>query len=153
MQLLEKIHWIGGVVPAADAFAGTVTSDVFEVQGEGAVFIIYGGTNAGGDSTVTVLACDDTTPSNTTAVPFYYKSSTTFDTWGDWSAASSTGITTPTSSNYMKMIYVPASELASEGYGYVQLQLVEDTAAAVDACVLAGVVNPRFVEQPESLID
>jgi len=153
MNILEKIHWIGGLVPDADAFAGTVNTDIFEVQGEGAVFIIFAGENGGGDSTVTVQACDDTTPSNTTAVPFYYKSSTTFDTWGDWAAATTAGITTPTSSNYMKMIYVPAAELASEGYGYVRLHLVEDTNAAVDACVLAGVVNPRYQEQPSSLID
>lgn len=151
MQLLEKIHWIGGIAPDADAFAGTVNTDVFEVQGEGAVFIIFAGTNGGGDSDVTAQACSDADGNNATAVRFYYKSSTTFDTWGDW--ASATEITTPTDSNWMKMIYVPAAELASEGYGYVRLHLVEDTAAAVDACVLAGVVNPRYVEQPESLID
>ena len=153
MQLLDKIHWIGGIVPDAAAFDDDVQTDIFEVQGEGAVFIIFAGTNAGGDSDVTVQACDNTTPSNTTAVRFYYRACTTFDTWGDWTAAGTDGFTTSTDSNYMYQVYVPASELASEGYGYVRLQLSEDTDNEVDGCVLAGVVNPRYVEQPESLID
>ena len=50
-------------------------------------------------------------------------------------------------------IYVPASELASEGYAYVQSDMVETVAQAADGMVLAGVVNPRYRVQPVSLID
>lgn len=152
MQILEHIHWIGGLAPDADVFSGTVQTDIFEVLGEGAVFQIWYGTNAGGNSTVTVQACDDTTPSNTTAVAFQYRESTTFDTWGDWTAATAAGFATATSSDNMYQIYVDAAELASEGYGYVRLQMVEVTDTASDGVVLAGVVNPRYVT-PDSLID
>ncbi|MBD3354312.1 MAG: hypothetical protein GF364_22710 [Candidatus Lokiarchaeota archaeon] len=154
MKELENIHWIGGLAPDADRFSGTVNTDVFEVQGEGAVFLIWYGTNgSNGASTLTIEACDDTTPTNTTAIPFYYRTSTTFDTWGSWTAATSAGITVGGSADSMWQIWVPASELASEGYAYVQADLVESTDQAADGMVLAGVVNPRYKVQPSSLID
>lgn len=153
MKDLERMHWIGGLVPAADAFSGTVYTDVFEVLGEGARFLIFAGTNAGGASVVTAQACDDTTPTTTAAVAFQYRACTTLDTWGDWTQATTTGFTTTTGSNYIYEVFVPAAELASQGYGYVRLALVESVNAAVTACVLAGVLNPRYMPQPESLID
>ena len=81
-MLNQEIHWINGLAPIADAFAGTTNTDVFEVQGEEAVFIIYKGVGATGTDTVTVLACNNTTPSLTSAIPFRYRASTTPDTWG-----------------------------------------------------------------------
>jgi hypothetical protein len=154
MNILEKLHFIGGLAPNADFAAGTKYTDIFEVQGEGAVFVIWYGTNASsGDSTLTIEACDDTSASNTTAVAFRYKKSSTFDTWGDWAEATTSGITVGGEADSMWLVYVPAAELASEGYAYVRAKLVEDTDEAADGMVLAGVVNPRFAEAPESLID
>ena len=154
MRFTENVHIIGGLAPDADRFAGTVNTDVFEVAGEGAWFLIWYGANASlGASTLTIEACDDTTPTNTTAVPFMYRVSTTFDTWGDWTQATSAGITVGGSADSMWEVYVPASELASEGYAYIQADLVESTNQAADGVVLCGVVNPRYRTQPSSLID
>ena len=154
MNFTEHVHIIGGLAPDADRFTGTQNTDVFEVQGEGAWFLIWYGTNASsGASTLTIEACDDTTPNNTTAVAFMYRVSTTFDTWGDWTQATTAGITVGGSADSMWEIFVPASELASAGYAYVQADLVETTAQAADGMVLAGVVNPRYRVQPSSLID
>jgi len=154
MQLLEKLHFVGGLAPDADRFGNDDNTDIFEVQGEGAAFLVWYGTNgSSGASTLTVEACDDTTPNNTTAVAFYYKSSTTFDTWGDWAAATTAGITVGGSADSAWWIYVPAAELASEGYGYVRVNTTESTNAAADGVVAAFVVNPRYQEQPDSLID
>ena len=153
MKLLEQIRWIGGIAPDADFASGTVNTDVFEVLGEGAVFEVWYGTNASsGASTLTVQACDDTTPTNTTDVAFRYRYSTTLDTWSDWAEATTSGITVGGSADSMWEIFVPAAELASAGYGYVRAHLVESTNQAADGMVLAGVVNPRY-QPPSSLID
>lgn len=152
-KFMDSIHLIGGLPPNADAFDGTVNTDIFECLGEGAWFLIFAGTSSGGASVVTVQACDDITPNNTTAVAFKYRACTTFDTWGDWTTAATTGFTTDTSSDYMYEIWCEADELAAAGYGYVRLHMVESTNQVVDGCVLAGVGNPRYREAPESLID
>lgn len=153
MDILESLHWIGGLVPVADAFAGTVYTDIFEVQGEGALGLIFKGAGATGTSTITVEACDDVTPSNSTAVAFMYRAATTLDTWGAWTQATTAGFATTAGANQMYQVYVPAAELASEGYGYVRLKAVEVVNSPVAGCIACAVVNPRTQPQPVSLIN
>jgi hypothetical protein len=154
MQFTEHVHIIGGLAPDADRFTGTKNTDVFEVQGEGAWFLIWYGTNASnGASTLTIEACSNAAAAATTAVAFMYRVSTTFDTWGAWTQATTAGITVGGSADSMWEVFVPASEFASAGYAYCQADLVETTAQAADGVVLAGVVNPRYRVQPTSLID
>jgi hypothetical protein len=50
MQSVSKRHAIPVIYPVADAFNGTVTSDVVEVQGEGVLFEINKGVGATGTS-------------------------------------------------------------------------------------------------------
>jgi len=153
MRILDQLHLVKGLDPVADAFSGTVTSDVMDVQGDGASWIIYKGVGATGTSTITVLACDDTTPSNTTAVAFIYRTCTTGDTWGAWTAATTAGFTTTAGSSQLYQIYVSAAELAEEGYGYAQLQAVEVADDPVLGGILAMVTDIRYGAQPSSLID
>ena len=153
MKELENIHWIGGLAPNADAFDGTVYTDVFKVLGEGAVFLVWYGTNAvSGASVMTVNAADDVTPNNETAVAFMYRVSTTFDTWGAWTQATVAGITVGASADSMWEIYVPASEFASEGYAYCRAVFIESVNQTADGMCLAGVVNPSYKVQPFTLI-
>jgi len=153
MQLLEKLHFIGGLKPDADRFGSNDNTDIFKVDGEGAAFLVWYGDNASsGASTLTVEACDTTGPANTASVAFYYKSSTTFDTWGDWTAATTSGVTVGGSADSAWWIYVPAAELASEGYEYVRVNTTETTAQSADGVVAAFVVNPRYREVKNSKI-
>jgi hypothetical protein len=148
------MHIIGGLAPNADAFAGTKYTDVFEVQGEGAFFIYWMGTNDDNAySVITVEACDDTTPSTTSAVAFRYRACTTIDTFGAWTEATTTGFSTAQTSDNIYIISVPAAELASTGYGYVRLKAVETDDHPVDGVIVAGVYGLRYQTQPESLID
>ena len=153
MQSVSKRHAIPVLYPVADAFSGTVTSDVVEVQGEGVLFEITKGVGATGTSTITVLSCDDTTPTTTEAVAFMYRASTTPDTWSDWTQATTAGFTTTAGSNQMYQIYVDGQILAANNYAYAQLKAVE----VVDSPVLGGInayiENTRYQEQPVSLID
>ena len=153
MNSVSKRHAIPVLYPVADAFAGTVNTDVIEVQGEGVLFEITKGVGTTGTSTITVLSCDDTTPSNTTAVAFIYRISTTPDTWGNWTAATTTGFTTTAGSNQMYQIYVDAQALAANNRAYAQLRAVEVVDAAVLGGVNAYIENTRYAEQSASLID
>ncbi len=153
MRIVDKLHAIPVLYPVADAFAGTMNSDVLECLGEGVLFVITKGVGTTGTSTITVDACDDTTPTNTTAVAFMYRTSTTPDTWGSWTQATATGFTTTAGSNQLYQVYVDGAELGSEGYGYVRLTATEVANDPVLGGVNAFVVNPHYVVQPESLLD
>lgn len=152
-RLGSEIHWIKGLDPVADAFSGTVYTDVFELLGDGAVFLIHKGVGTTGTSTLTVEACDTTSAGTTSAVPFWYRICTSGDTWGDWTAATTAGFTTTAGSSQIYEIRVPSEYLAASGYGYVRLKAVESANDPVLGGILAGVYGLRYAEQPESLID
>ena len=90
--MLSNNHLVKGLDPVADAFAGTKYTDVVDFKNHNIVeFYIYKGVGTTGTSTVTVEACDDTTPSNTTAVTFRYQAITSGDTHGALTAATTAG--------------------------------------------------------------
>lgn len=134
---LSTFHFVKGLDPVADALAGTVASDVVNLTNHNsAIFLIYKGVGATGTSTITVEACDDVTPSNTTAVPFYYKAITSTDVQGAVTAAAAAGFALTAGSSQMYAVEVNAQELMSAGYKYARLKAVE----VVDSPVLAGIV-------------
>ena len=155
MNILDALHFWGGLPPVADTFAGTVYTDIVEAQGEGVAFLYWMAANGGtANSTLVVQACSTITATATTAVAYQYKACTTFDTWGAWTQATTAGFATSGTSDNMYLLWVPAAEIASTGYKYVRLQLVEGGGAeACVGCVVGFVVNPRYQEQPQSLLD
>ena len=152
MHTVDDLHAVPVLYPVADAFAGTMNTDIVRVRGEGVLFVITKGVGTTGTSTITVDACDDVTPSNTTAVAFMYRISTTPDTWGDWTQATATGFTTTAGSNQMYEVYCPADELAAAGYGYARLTAVEVANDPVLGGVNAYIVNPDYVVQPATVL-
>lgn len=153
MKTVDKFHAIPVLYPVDDFMAGTVNSDIVDVQGEGILFEVVKGVGATGTSTLTLQACSDNAATATTAVAFMYRISTTPDTWGAWTQATTTGFTTTAGSNQMYQIYADASELAAAGYAYARLHAVEVVNAGVVGCINAYVVNPSYVVQPSSLLD
>lgn len=147
------IHLAKGLDPVADAFSGTVASDVIDVQGKGLWGVIYKGVGATGTSTITVLACSNNTPSATTAVPFWYRACTTTDTWGDWTAATTAGFTTTAGSSQLYQIYVDADVIAATGYKYAEIQAVEVVDSPVLGGILLGVVEPHYQPDMASMLD
>jgi len=135
--LLERLHYVKGVDPVADAFAATVSSDVVDMGAlSRVVFIRHDGVGATGTSVVTVEACSDTTPSLTTAVPFYYRQILSGDTEGTLTRAAATGFTTTAGSSKLVVIEVREEDLADIGYRYVRAKFTE----SVDSPVLGGVL-------------
>ena len=144
-ELLQNLHFIKGLDPVADAFSGTVSSDVVNLANFGsAVFLVYKGVGATGTSTLTVEACDDIVPTTTTAVPFFSKSITSTDIQGAMTARAAAGFTTTAGSSQIYAIQVDADELANVGYAYVRLKAVEVVDSPVLGCIAIVLGNSRF---------
>jgi hypothetical protein len=139
---------VKGLDPVADAFSGTVYSDIVSLRNYAyAEFIIYKAVGAAGTSTVTVEACDDVSGSNVSAVPFTYQAITSGDTPGAVTSVASTGFTTTAGSSQLYTIKVDASVLGASGYGFARLKCVE----VVDGAVLGGILiqlsEPRVASE------
>ena len=94
-ELMESLRFAKGIDPVADAFTGTVYSDVYSLRDYGRIlFVIYVGVGATGTSTLTVEACDDVTPTNTTAIAFWSREITSGDTEGAITRQAAAGFTT-----------------------------------------------------------
>lgn len=142
---LESIHFVKGVDPVADFMAGTVSSDVVSLENyDRAIFIIHKGVGATGTSVITVEACDDFTPSNSTAVPFRYQAITSGDTKGAVTEATASGFTTTAGSSQAYLVEVDAIECGKQGYGNVRLVATEDTNSPVIGSIGILLVNSRY---------
>lgn len=142
--LTQHGHITAGLVPVADAFSGTVRTDVYSMKNQHAVeFLIFKGAGALGRSTITVNACDDVVPTNRTAIPFRYRAMTTFDTWGALTDATTAGFTTTAGANQLYEIIVDAQQLGDTGYSYVELTAVESVDDPVTGCILTIFPQPR----------
>ena len=149
---LSNTYTVSVLDPIADAFAGTVATDVVEVAGHGIKFIIGKGVGATGTSTVTLLACDDFVPTNTTAVIFWYRAMTVMGTWGAWTAATVAGFVTTLGSSQLYEVFTGADVIGVTGYPNAQLNLVEVTDSPVLGYVLAEVEPTRYSTQTVSLL-
>lgn len=136
-HLLETLHFVSGLDPVADALAGTVGSDVVNCENANkVVFVVHIGVGATGTSTITVEACDDVTPTNTSAIPFRYRNVVTGDTVTALTEATTAGFTTTAGSADLILVEADVADLAASGYGFMRLKSVE----VVDSPVLAGIL-------------
>lgn len=139
--MIERLHFASGLNPVADAFAGTVTSDIVSMRDHGrAAFVVFVGVGTTGTSTLTIEACDDVSASNVSAVPFWSRSITGLINAGDTEAAfvrrAAAGYTTTAGSHRIEVCEVDAKDLAASGYGFARLKCVE----SVDSPVLGGIL-------------
>lgn len=143
--LSEMHHFVKGIDPVADAFSGTVTTEVVNMKNYGRVtWVIYKGVGLTGTSTITVEACSNKAASVVSAVPFKYRAITTGDTMGALLDATAAGFTTTAGSSQLYVVGIDEEALAASGYNYVRLKAVE----VVDSPVLGGILcitsQPRF---------
>lgn len=127
-----------------DVFNGDPTSDIVGLaRYEEAVFLIVKGAGATGTATITIEACDDVTPSNSTAIAFRYKVCTSGNTWGSWATATTAGFTTTAGANQAYMISVAPEDLTA-GYDYVRMDCTEVVDSPCDGAILVILGNPRY---------
>jgi len=135
--LMERLHFVKGLDPVADAFAGTVNSDVINCENlERVLFVVHVGVGATGTSTFTVEACDDVVPTTQSAVAYRSREITTGDTEGTITDRAAAGYIDTAGSSKVLLYEVDTSVLAASGYGYVRLHAVE----SVDSPVLGGIL-------------
>ena len=153
MLLMQESHWVKGLDPVADAFTGTKSTDVVSMsKWRRCTFIIFKGVGTTGTSIITVEACDNFTPSNTTAVPFWYRTITTGDTPGALTRAAAAGFTTGAGSSELYVIEVDVDELADSGYPNVRLKAVESVDALVLGCVRIQLSGPRVHQETHDTV-
>ena len=149
--LMERMHFVNGLVPVADAFAGTAATDVVNMENFSHVtFVMQLGVGTTGTSTITVEACDDTTPTNTSAVAFYYREVTTGDTTSAPTACASTGFTTTAGSNKLVIVECNDDMLSASEYGYVRMKMVEVANDPVLGGVLIILSGSRYAQSAQA---
>jgi len=158
MKAIDSIHAVPVLAPVSTTAA--VQTDVVGLKKyHAAKFLILLGALAV-DLTITVEKCDNTTPSNSTAIAFRYREHVAVgtDTTGAWSEAESTGLvmTGSTDNNIMVEILVEGSELhdvTTSERPYVRVVL---TPASGSACLVSAVavLEPRYAQAvPPSAVD
>ena len=140
-------HYVKGIDPVADAFAGTVYSDVISMKDHNHItFLIYKGVSTGGtdDAAVTVEACSTNAAAAVSAIPFNYRTIVTGDTHSELTAVANTGFVITPGSSQVYAVEVNAEALLASGYEYIRLKSVEDTNDPVVGCVIAILSEPRY---------
>jgi len=150
MRAIDSIHVVPILAPVS--ITGATSTDVVGLKKyHAAKFLVPCGTLAV-NLTVTAGKCDDTTPSNSTAIAFRYRVSSAVgtDTMGAWAAAEDTGVVLTASTDNGKMleILVESSELtpvSTSERPYVRLTL---TPASASACLVSAVavLEPRYAQ-------
>jgi len=150
-HFMSNFFAVTGIDPVADCFDGTKSTDVINASNAHAVhFVVHQGVGATGTRTYTVEACDDTTPSNTTAVPFTYQqvlASGTTDVPAALVRATAAGYTSTAGSGQVHVISVDCDQLGNSERKFVRLTAVEVT----NSPVLAGITVYLEVARPRNI--
>ena len=154
-DFLADHHVVAGLYPVANTFANGVSTDIINMENyRRCTFVVSTGAieDNGISNLVTVDACDNTTPSNTTAMAFTYRvclSSTTVDTWGALTTATSSGYNFAVNNavaNAIWLVEITSAEIesAAAGYEYVRLTIAETVDKTVTASCIAILSDPRY---------
>lgn len=156
-NVMEDLHFLncaGSSFIAAneDMFNGDPATDVLSMKNADEIhFLIAKNAGATGTATITVESCDDTTPSNTTAVAFQYRAQTTIDTWGAWQDAAATGFTTTAGADQLYQVRITQNGLSSTD-AFVRLKATEVVDSACDGAIIAFAVPRVAKEVPTSIL-
>lgn len=124
-------------------------SDVINMHDwQDCVFIMNYTSGVGADE-VSIIRCDDTTPTSTAGAPSYrYRASTVTDTWGVWNeVTTSSGFITPITPDKMYEIHIRGDEVGgSSGWEYIRLKTAEVTNSPCDLDIIAILFNGRYLE-------
>lgn len=151
-DLLFRGHLINGKYPVADAFATAGTTDRISLANYGkATFIIHTGVATGGtaNGAVTLNAYAAASGGSGTPLPFKYRvcaSSTSVDTWGALTDATTTGFAMTAGSNYLYTVEVLGDdvEAVAPGKPFVELTVTENSNDPVVAGVLVLLSDARY---------
>lgn len=152
MDFLFSNHIVNGIVAKADAFASTGVTDRIKCSGHERIgFLIHTGNATGGtaNGAVTVNAFAAASGGSGTALAFKYRvcaSSTTVDTWGALTDATSSGFSMTAGDNYMYWIELQSDdvEAAAAGKPFIELTVTESSNDPIDASVSVFLLDARY---------
>ena len=131
-----------------DLFNGNLTTDIISLANYGgAIFILAKGPGATGTATITVESCDDTSGTTTTAVAFNYAVCTSGNTWGNITAATSSGFVTTAGANQAYAIEIRDDQLSGTDK-YVRAVFTETANDPVDGAVISIGMGPKYAADP-----
>jgi len=149
-MMLERLKFAMALSPIADGLDGTKRSDVYSLRAHGRIlFVVAMGVATGGTATtvLTVNACDNVTPSNRTAIGFWYReiigTTNTGDTDGAITRAAAAGFTTTAGGAKIVLVEADAKDVAAASvnstYGnhFVELTSVEGVNDPVVTSIVA----------------
>ena len=156
MNKLQELHMVPLASPV-DTAATTVSSDVIGVKEALEIELdVLFGTITGDTVVVTIEECDDTTPTNTTAIAFNYQKSSAVgtDTMGAVTAATTAGVTiAATDDDKLLRCFVDPDALTA---GYPYLRVVANPGASASAVEIAiwAILRDRYPQEvPISAVD
>jgi hypothetical protein len=157
MSAIDKIRVVQLTSPV-DTGSTTVNSDVIGTKELiGIKFVVSMGTITGDTVVVTVEECDDTTPSNSTAIAYLYSkdgAAIGTDTAGAWTAATTSGVTLAATDDDKNLIIKVDPAALTDAYPY--LRVVADPGGSASACEIAinAIVEERYNQSTNlSLVD
>ena len=131
-----------------DLFNGNLTTDIISLANYGsAIFVLTKGPGATGTAVITVESCDDTSATTSTAVAFNYTITTSGNTIGSITAATSSGFTTTAGTNQTYCMEIRADELSGTDK-YVRMVATESANDPVDGAGLVILVDPKYPADP-----
>lgn len=141
----EFNHLVKALDPVADAWAGTVSTDVINMKDfSHCTFISFMGVGTTGSSTITVEACDDVVPNNVSAIPYHSREILTGDTPGALTLRAAAGFINTIGSSKIVVVEVDSDALAASGFGYVRQTMVESANDPVLGGILAILSGARY---------
>lgn len=152
MDFLFDHHVVNGIYPVADAFATSGNTDFISLANYGKItFLIHTGNATGGtaNGTVTLNASALATGSSSSTLAFKYRvcaSSTTVDTWGALTDATTSGFSMTAGDNLMYAVEVTADSVEAQAAGkyFVSLRVTESSNDPIDAGIIAILSDPRY---------
>jgi hypothetical protein len=138
--------------PNADAFATAGNGDVIRADNcDSILFLVMTGASVTTTPTITVEACDDVTPTTTTAVPFTVSSVVSGDTNDSPVDTTAAGkiLTTDTANQYYIVEVDPADIEAANSHAgnrYVRCVVTENEDVAQLGCIVGIRVGEHFAQ-------
>lgn len=144
-------HIVNGLYPKADAFDTAGVSDRINIKNYRAMtFLIPTGDATAGtaNGTVTVNAFAAASGGSGTLLPFKYRvcaSSTTVDTWGSLTDATTSGFSMTAGDNYYYAVTVLAEDVVAtiDGKPFIELTVTEVTNDPCPGAIIVLLWEPR----------
>lgn len=152
--LMERLHFVKGLDPVADAFAGTVNSDVVSMRDMSRLlFLVHTGAGATGRSTFTVEAVSDAAGANPVAIEYVSREILADDTEGPITKQPAAGYAAAAGASKILLFEIREDALSASGRGYVRLHAVESVDAAVLGSILViGESNVPGSAKPSAIV-